>query len=181
MTDAEGTDLCFLHAPPAFFKQRFLDHCERAELREAAKALAESAVIKGAGARDWLNKTMAGFIPKPGRIALTPMITEKGRLYGDLTVACLADDHFMLFGSGVMQDAHSRFFAKTLPDGVTHENQTAQWHGIALSGPKSRELLSRITRDDVSAEGMKFRDCRETFVGGVPVVLNRISFSGELP
>ncbi|NCV69088.1 MAG: aminomethyl transferase family protein, partial [Rhodobacteraceae bacterium] len=46
--------------------------------------------------------------------------------------------------------------------------------------PKSRELLSRITRDDVSAEGMKFRDCRETFVGGVPVVLNRISFSGEL-
>ena len=63
---------------------------------------------------------------------------------------------------------------------MTHENQTAEWHGIALSGPKSRELLSRITRDDVSAEGMKFRDCRETFVGGVPVVLNRISFSGEL-
>ena len=137
-------------------------------------------VIKGAGAREWLNKTMAGFIPKPGRIALTPTITEKGRLYGDLTVACLADDHFMLFGSGVMQDAHSRFFARTLPDEVTHENQTAEWHGIALSGPKSRELLSRITRDDVSAEGMKFRDCRETFVGGVPVVLNRISFSGEL-
>ncbi|NDD32870.1 MAG: FAD-dependent oxidoreductase, partial [Rhodobacteraceae bacterium] len=121
-------------------------------------------VIQGAGAREWLNKTMAGFIPKSGRIALTPMITEKGRLYGDLTVACLADDHFMLFGSGVMQDAHSRFFAKTLPDEVTHENQTAEWHGIALSGPKSRELLSRITRDDVSAEGMKFRDCRETFV-----------------
>ncbi len=114
-------------------------------------------VIQGAGAREWLNKTMAGFIPKSGRIALTPMITEKGRLYGDLTVACLADDHFMLFGSGVMQDAHSRFFAKTLPDEVTHENQTAEWHGIALSGPKSRELLSRITRDDESAEGMKFR------------------------
>ncbi|NCV12745.1 MAG: FAD-dependent oxidoreductase, partial [Rhodobacteraceae bacterium] len=52
-------------------------------------------VIQGAGAREWLNKTMAGFIPKSGRIALTPMITEKGRLYGDLTVACLADDHFM--------------------------------------------------------------------------------------
>ena len=97
-----------------------------------------------------VEQNHGGFIPKPGRIALTPMITEKGRLYGDLTVACLADDHFMLFGSGVMQDAHSRFFAKTLPDGVTHENQTAEWHGIALSGPKSRELLSRITRDDVS-------------------------------
>ena len=136
--------------------------------------------IKGKGARDWLNKTMAGYIPKPGRITLTPMLTEKGRLYGDLTVACLAEDHFMLFGSGAMQDAHSRFFAKTLPAGVTHSNQTGDWHGVGIAGPQSRALLSRITRDDVSAEAMKFRDCRMTFVGGVPVILNRISFSGEL-
>ena len=136
--------------------------------------------IKGTGARDWLNKTMAGYIPKPGRMTLTPMLTEKGRLYGDLTVACLAEDHFMLFGSGSMQDAHSRFFAKTLPEDVTHTNQTADWHGIALSGPKSRDLLARISRDDVSQEALKFRDCRMTYVGGVPVILNRISFSGEL-
>jgi len=137
-------------------------------------------VIKGPGARAWLDKTMAGHIPKPGRIALTPMLTEKGRLYGDLTVACHGEEHFMLFGSGAMQDAHSRWFARTLPDGVIYENQTGDWHGVALSGPKSRELLSRICRDDVSAEGLKFRDSRQTFVGGVPVVLNRLSFSGEL-
>jgi dimethylglycine dehydrogenase len=136
--------------------------------------------IKGKGARAWLDRTMAGFIPKPGRITLTPMLTEKGRLYGDLTVACLAEDHFMLFGSGAMQDAHSRFFARTLPDDVQHSNQTGDWHGIGLAGPKSRDLLSRITRDDVSAEAFRFRDCRMSFVGGVPVILNRISFSGEL-
>ena len=136
--------------------------------------------IKGKGARAWLDRTMAGFIPKPGRMTLTPMLTEKGRLCGDLTVACLAEDHFMLFGSGAMQDAHSRFFARTLPDDVHHRNQTGDWHGIGLAGPKSRALLSRITRDDVSAESFRFRDCRMTFVGGVPVILNRISFSGEL-
>lgn len=136
--------------------------------------------IKGPGARAWLNKTMAGYIPRPGRITLTPMLTEKGRLYGDLTVACLGEDHFMLLGSGAMQDAHTRFWAKTLPATVSHRNETALWHGIALSGPKSRELLQRITRKDVSAEGMKFRDCCDTYVGGVPVILNRISFSGEL-
>lgn len=137
-------------------------------------------IIKGPGAREWLNQTMAGYIPKPGRIALTPMLTEKGRVYGDLTVACLGDEHFMIFGSGAMQDAHTRFWAKTLPDTVSHENQTADWHGVALSGPKSRELLSRISRDDLSAEAFKFRDTRQTFVGGVPVIMHRISFSGEL-
>jgi len=145
------------------------------ELANFAKHL-----IKGPGARDWLNKTMAGYIPKQGRITLTPMLTTKGRLYGDLTVACLGEDHFMLFGSGTMQDAHSRFWAQTLPDTVTHENQTGDWHGIGIAGPKSRELLQRISRDDVSAEAFKFRDVRETYVGGVPVVLSRISFSGEL-
>lgn len=136
--------------------------------------------IKGVGARDWLDRIMAGYVPKVGRINLTPMLTEKGRLYGDLTIACLDDEHFMLFGSGAMQDAHSRFFATSLPDGVRHQNQTEDWHGLSLSGPKSRELLQRITRDDVSPEGLKFRDCRMTSVGGVPVMLNRISFSGEL-
>ena len=136
--------------------------------------------ITGPGARDWLNRTMAGHIPKPGRLTLTPMLTEKGRLYGDLTVACLGDEDFMLFGSGAMQDAHSRFFARTLPDTVRHENQTGGWHGIGLAGPQSRELLQRITRLDVSADAFEFRDTRRTFVGGVPVILNRLSFSGEL-
>ena len=174
------------HEEPTFERNRSFDYVakEVAAVRGAVGGIEianfAKHVIKGKGARQWLNKTMAGFIPKAGRISLTPMITEKGRLYGDLTVACLDDEHFMLFGSGAMQDAHSRFFANTLPDDVVHENQTESWHGIALSGPNSRTLLQRITRDDVSAEAFTFRDCRKTFVGGVPVILNRISFSGEL-
>lgn len=174
------------HEDPTFERNRSHDYVAREvkavregvggiEIANFAKHL-----IRGPGARDWLNTTMAGRIPAPGRIALTPMLTDKGRLYGDLTVACYDDDHFMLFGSGAMQDAHSRWFARSLPQDVTHENQTGEWHGIALSGPKSRDLLAAITRDDVSAEELKFRDTRQTYVGGVPVILNRLSFSGEL-
>jgi dimethylglycine dehydrogenase len=86
----------------------------------------------------------------------------------------------MLFGSGAMQDAHRRWFEKDLPADVSYANVSDDWHGIALSGPKSRQLLARITRDDVSAEAFKFRDLRQSFVGSVPVIVNRISFSGEL-
>ncbi|MGC6411904.1 MAG: GcvT family protein [Candidatus Puniceispirillaceae bacterium] len=170
---------------PTFERNRSHDYVARevTAVREAVGGieLANFAkhVVKGPGARAWLEKTMAGFIPKPGRITLTPMLTEKGRLYGDLTVACLSDEHFMLFGSGAMQDAHARWFARSLPADVIYENQTADWHGIAISGPNARTLLDRITREDVSNDALKFRDTRQTFVGGVPVVLNRISFSGE--
>ena len=174
------------HEDPTFERNRSHDYVAR-EVKAVREGVAGIEIanfakhlIKGPGARAWLDKTMAGHIPKPGRIALTPMLTDKGRLYGDLTVACYSDEHFMLFGSGAMQDAHSRWFKRTLPDDVMHENQTGDWHGIALSGPESRKLLSGITRDDVSNDAFKFRDTRQTYVGSVPVLLNRLSFSGEL-
>ncbi len=174
------------HEEPTFERNRSFDYVKR-EVEAVQQAVGGIEIanfakheFKGAGARDYLNKTLAGYVPKPGRLTLTPMLTEKGRLYGDLTVACLAEDHFMLFGSGAMQEAHRRWFEKDLPADVSYTNVSDDWHGIALSGPKSRELLARITRDDVSAEAFKFRDLRQTFVGGVPVILNRISFSGEL-
>ncbi|MCH2096389.1 MAG: FAD-dependent oxidoreductase [Rhodobacteraceae bacterium] len=174
------------HEDPTFERNRSFDYvakeCAMVQTAVGGIELANFAKhdIKGAGARAWLDRTMAGFVPQPGRMTLTPLLTENGRLYGDLTIACLDDDHFMLFGSGAMQDAHTRFFAKTLPDNVIHQNQTSDWHGIGLSGPRSRDVLQRITRRDVSADALKFRDCCQTFVGGVPVILNRISFSGEL-
>jgi len=96
-------------------------------------------------------------------------------------VACLGDDDFMIFGSGAAQEMHRRWFEAHL-DGyeVAYANESRRYHGLGLSGPNARELLSRITRDDVSAGGLKFRDIRRTFVGMVPAILARLSFSGEL-
>jgi dimethylglycine dehydrogenase len=76
---------------------------------------------------------------------------------------------------------HRRWFEKHLEgDDVRYSNESSRLHGIAISGPNARELLSRITRDDVSAQGLKFRDIRRSFVAGVPAILARLSFSGEL-
>ena len=135
----------------------------------------------GPGSRKFLDYLLAGRIPKLGRINLNPMLTKKGKLYGDLTVACLSEEKFMIFGSGAVQDMHRRWIENLLPkEGVTYKNRSDDYHGLAISGPKSRELLSKICRDDVSKDSFKFRDTRDTFVGGVPALVNRISFTGEL-
>ena len=137
--------------------------------------------IIGSGARTYLDNILAGTIPKPGRISLSPMLSPKGMLIGDLTVACIDEEKFMLFGSGVLQESHRRWFENFLPEEkVEYKNCSDELHGIAISGPQSRELLSRICRDDVAAESLKFRDIRETYVAGVPCILNRLSFTGEL-
>lgn len=176
---------------PTFRRSRAYDFvaAEIKAVREAAGAveIANFAKheFKGAGCREFLDHTLAGRIPKPGRITLTPMLTHKGRLYGDLTVACLNEEHFMLFGSGAAQEMHRRWFEGLLAgrdstQTVRYQNVSSHYHGIGLSGPNSQDLLQRICRDDVSSEGFRFRDVRKTFVGGVPAILIRISFSGEL-
>ena len=174
------------HEDPTFERNRSHDYVARecAAVRSAVGGIEVANYAKhlftGAGARAYLDRILAGHLPKPGRVTLTPMLTPKGKLYGDLTVACLGEERFMLFGSGAMQEAHRRWFEKDKPAELHYENVSDDWHGIALSGPKSRQLLARITRDDISPEAVKFRDIRETFVGDVPVLLIRISFSGEL-
>ena len=182
---ADGPDDA--HEEPSFRRSRAHHYVAREikSVREAVGCIEIANFAKhefrGPGAREFLDRILAGRVPKTGRLMLTPMLTEKGKLYGDLSVACLAEDHFLLLGSGAMQEAHRRWFEKHLPEnGVAYANLSDALHGIAISGPKSRQLLERISRDDVSLEAFRFRDIRQTFVAGVPAILARVSFSGEL-
>ena len=137
--------------------------------------------FQGPDARKYLNYVLAGRIPKPGRICLNPMLTTKGNLYGDLTVACLNENKFLIFGSGAVQDMHRRWFEKHIKNfNVIYKNRSDDFHGLALSGPKSRDLLQKLVRENISNENFKFRDVREMYVAGVPAIVNRISFTGEL-
>ena len=138
--------------------------------------------FNGPGAEAFLDNLLAGNLPPLGRLALTPMLTPKGRLYGDLSVARLGEHSFLLIGSGAAQEMHRRWFEHHLPDDdtVRYRNASDLWHGMAIAGPSARELLSRITRSDVSADGLRFRDIRRATVGNIPALLARISFSGEL-
>lgn len=137
--------------------------------------------ITGPGAEEWLDRLLANQLPPANRLRLTPMLSPKGRLLGDLTVGRLADDHFYIFGSGLAQQIHMRWFLQNLPDqGVTVRNRSSELLGIGIAGPKSRELLSRLTREDVSSEGLRFLDLRQMDIAGVPSLVARISFTGEL-
>lgn len=175
------------HEAPAFDRNRSHDYVA-AEVKAVREAVGMIEIanfgkheVKGPGARAFLDWMLAGKLPKPGRVALSPVLTHKGKLYGDLTVTCLAEDHFLLLGSGAAQEMHRRWFTCHLPeDGVSYANITDALHGVAIAGPNARKLLERITRDDVSDAALKFRDVRKTFVGGVPAILMRLSFSGEL-
>jgi len=135
----------------------------------------------GPGAEAALDKLLAAKLPNPGRIKLTPMLAKSGRLMGDLTTIRLAPDRFMVFGSGYLQTWHMRWFEEWLPRaGVTLRNLSDDWGGIAIFGPRSREVLARATREDVSGAEFPFMTARWMDVGVAPALVARMSVTGEL-
>ena len=138
-------------------------------------------LVTGPGARDWLDTIMAGRIPQPGRLSLTPMLSPKGRLIGDFTVTCLAEDRYQLTTSYGAQAFHLRWFEQHLPEtGVEVRNISTRRIGFQIAGPNARELLSRVTRADVSADAFRFMDAREMDVGLCRALVQRVSYTGDL-
>jgi dimethylglycine dehydrogenase len=137
--------------------------------------------VSGRGARAWLDRVFACRIPKPGRIALAPMLNPAGRIVGDLSIAALAADRFLIIGSGFAEAFHMRWFADAKPPAdVFVRAASSTLTGFSIAGPNARELVSRLTRHDISASAFRLFDVTETAVGMSPAVLSRAGFTGEL-
>ena len=138
--------------------------------------------ITGPGAEAWLLQVMTNTMPKTGRLMLTPMLNHNGKIIGDFTVAKAADNRYMMWGSSQAQIYHMRWFEETLPkDGsVKVEALGMKLIGLSIAGPKARDVLQRLTDDDVSNETFKFMDYREMEIATVPAKVNRVTYTGDL-
>ncbi|MEM0947324.1 MAG: FAD-dependent oxidoreductase [Pseudomonadota bacterium] len=136
--------------------------------------------VTGQGARAWLDRIMAGRIPKPGRLSLTPMLSPKGRIIGDFTVSCLSETEFRLTASYGAQDYHLRWFEAHASPELRVENTSDTFTGFQIAGPQARALLSSVTSSDVSADAFRFLDVRRMTVGLVDCIVQRVSYTGDL-
>ncbi|HUA89785.1 MAG TPA: aminomethyltransferase family protein, partial [Steroidobacteraceae bacterium] len=133
------------------------------------------------GARAWLDRVFACRIPRPGRLGLAPMLNDAGRIIGDLSIACVAEDHFLIVGSGFAEEFHMRWFwqAQPPPD-VQVRSAASTLCGFSLAGPRARELLQGLTRTDLAPSAFRLFAVRRTAVGFTPAILTRAGFTGEL-
>jgi dimethylglycine dehydrogenase len=136
--------------------------------------------FSGEGARAYLDRIMAGRIPQPGRLSLNPMLSPKGRIIGDFTVACLREDCYQVTASFGAQAYHMRWFEQHLPDsGVELQNVSKTRIGFQIAGPKAQQLLARVTRADVSTAAFPFLAVRELDVGQCQAIVQRVSYTGD--
>jgi dimethylglycine dehydrogenase len=137
--------------------------------------------VTGPRSFEALDALLAGRLPAIGRIRLTPMLAHSGRLMGDLTTMRLAENHFYIFGSGFLQTWHMRWFSEHLAkESVLIRNISDDYGGLALVGPKSRALLARIARAEISDTALPFMGVVRTEVAFAPAIVGRLSVTGEL-
>lgn len=138
--------------------------------------------VTGSGAEAFLDHVLACRLPKAGRMALAPMLKEDGKLQGDLTVACLAEGEYYLFGSGMAEVFYARWFEQHMPqDGsVSLEVIGLGLCGLSIAGPKARDLLQRLTGEDVSNAALPFMAAQRMDIGMAPAIIGRVSFTGDL-
>lgn len=138
-------------------------------------------LFKGEGAHAYLDKIMAGKIPSLGKLSLCPMLSPSGKIVGDFTVSKLAEQEYQLTASYGSQAYHQRWFEQYLPEsGVTLENISNERIGFQIAGPKARDLLQAVTRQDVSHQAFKFMTLRRLQIGTLEAIVQRVSYTGDL-
>lgn len=138
--------------------------------------------IKGAGAGEWLDTVVANHVPTEiGKSCLAPLLGLRGGIAGDFTITKRGDDHFMMFGSGIAERYHKRFFDRVArPDSVSFESRTEALAGFNVAGPKSRDLLERLTNENLTNASFPFFRSREITISGIRALALRVSFTGDL-
>ena len=137
--------------------------------------------VEGPRAAEFLSAVMANKLPPLGRLALSPMLNEGGRLIGDFTIGRYAEDKFLLVCSYAAEGYYLRWFERHAPaSGVVCRAASMDYPGLSIAGPKARELMQKLTREDASNEKLPFLSFRKMDVGMIPALVGRVSFTGEL-
>jgi glycine cleavage system aminomethyltransferase T/glycine/D-amino acid oxidase-like deaminating enzyme len=160
-------------------------NAEHLAMRERAGIVDLSAFaifdIVGSGAAQAVQKiVVAQAEVGEGRVIYTPVLDAKGGFRSDLTVMRLAYNRYRVVTGGAHGMADLKWFADHLEGDAQIVDQTSAFTTIGLWGPKARDILGRLTDDDISHTGFPFLSCRTVELGNLAVLASRISYVGEL-
>ena len=120
---------------------------------------------------------------KAGRIRYGVLTGDAGRIMDDGTVARLDDETFYVTTTSTGADGVYQWFTwwnAVWSLDVRFVQLTGAVAAINVAGPKARELMTRVSEDDYSNDGLAYLDAKQLRVAGVPCLALRIGFVGEL-
>ncbi len=139
--------------------------------------------ISGSGAEAFLDYMVANNVPqKTGAIGLCHALNKNGGVHSEFTIRRDADDSFYLVSAGALQRLDHDYLKKHMPDdGSVNFTQLTDAIGVlVLAGPKSRQLLQRVSKSDLSNAAFPWLTGRVIDVDGAQINAMRVNYVGEL-
>ncbi len=133
---------------------------------------------RGAGAAAWLNTVLTNNVNKlaVGHGQYTLMLNERGGVIDDLIIYRIADTEWLLVVNAAKIDEDFAWLHPRVPAGVTLENRSAEFFGLAVQGPRAAEWFAKFTGGK-PAPGRN--GIVQIEVGGIPLFLGRTGYTGE--
>ena len=160
---------------------------EHQAAREAAVLFDQTSfakfALKGPDAAKALDWIAANNVDKPvGSLIYTQMLNDKAGIECDLTVGRVAQDEFYIVTGTGFATHDFDWINRNIPEGMNCQlfDITSSNAVLSLMGPKARDILQAVTRDDVSNDGFKFSTIRTIGIAGCPVQALRVTYVGEL-
>ncbi|MFP5343878.1 MAG: FAD-dependent oxidoreductase [Candidatus Limnocylindria bacterium] len=139
--------------------------------------------VAGPAATAFLQRVAANDVDRPvGSVVYTQLLDKGGGIQADLTATRLAPERYLLVTGTAYGNHDLAWLRDHLPDdgSVALRDVTASMACFGLWGPRARDILSGLTRDDVSDAAFPYLTAREIAVGHVPVTALRVTYVGEL-
>lgn len=139
--------------------------------------------VSGKDAEVFLNRLCANRISRRnGGLVLTHVLTAHGCIENEFTITRLADDHFYLLSAALAEGRDWDLLNQGKQDAedVQITNVTDDWGILVVAGPRSRDLLSKITAAELSNAHFRWLTAQEIEVAGVPLRALRVNYVGEL-
>lgn len=159
---------------------------ESKAVREAAGVIDFSAftkvMLEGNDAAAFLDKIMPCKLPAVGRVVLSHLLTRNGRVDMEVSISRLGDNQFYLICGAIYEERLEDRLNELRQNNqdITITNLTAQWATLALSGPKSREILSPLTTTPLDNDNFAWLRAKTISIGEHEVLALRLSYAGEL-
>ena len=137
--------------------------------------------IRGKNAYEELQRLCTANIKNEiGKCTYTQMLNEGAGIETDLTIVCIDKNYFRIISSANVRTHDKAHILKHLSKDIEFKDVTDELICLGVFGPKSRELLSEITNEDLSNENFKFGTSKNIKLGSINVWAQRLSYVGEL-
>lgn len=177
------------HYEYSYGRQNWFDYSgeEHKAVREAVGLFDQSSfgkyLLEGADAEAVLNRVCANNVAVPvGKIVYTQWLNPRGGIEADLTITRIGETSFLIVTAAATQVRDLAWLKRHIPEGAraVAVDVTSGYAVLGVMGPKSRQVLSRLTDADLSNQAFPFATSQMIDLGYAQVRANRITYVGEL-